>query len=198
MTDKRKFSSSRDSRDRDDRLMTLIAQGDGMAFETVVTTHLGRVVAVGSQMLGDRSAADDLAQDVMLKLWHHAKDWQSGRAKISTWLYRVTSNLAIDRIRANKTVQLDEDWDMAQQATQIHSLEEQHLQGRVNQALQQLSERQRLVLVLFHYQGLTMSETAEIMESSVDAVQSLLARSRAVMKKKLAKEWQSLLPDQIE
>lgn len=197
MTDKEKRSSL-ECRDSDDRLMALIADGDSKAFEAVVAKHSSRIIAVGRQMLGDRSAAEDLAQDVMLKLWHHAKDWHPGRALISTWLYRVASNLAIDRIRALKTVQLDEDWDQAEAATQFQSLEEKHLKKKVDLALQQLPERQRLALILFHYEGLTMDETAEVMQSSVEAVQSLLARARGSMKKKLVREWRSLLPEMID
>ena len=194
----RKTLSFADNRDGDDSLMALVANGDSQAYESVVNAHLGRVVAVGRKMLGNHAAADDLAQDVMLKLWHHAPKWQPGRARISTWLYRVTSNLAIDRIRANRTSQLDEDWDMPEQATQLQNLEEQALRQRVDRALQHLPERQRLALVLFHYQGLTMTETAEAMESSVEAVQSLLARARAGLKKMLAREWRSLLPDPVD
>ncbi len=194
----RKTLSFADDRDGDDSLMALVANGDGQAYEIVVNAHLGRVVAVGRKMLGNPAAADDLAQDVMLKLWHHAPKWQPGRARISTWLYRVTSNLAIDRIRANRTSQLDEDWDMPEQATQLQGLEEQALKQRVDRALQDLPERQRLALVLFHYQGLTMGETAEAMDSSVEAVQSLLARARATLKKMLVREWRSLLPDPVD
>ena len=65
---------------------------------------LPRVLRQAWRMLGDAAEAEDVAQDAMLKLWRQAGDWRPGEARISTWLYRVTRNLCIDRIRKRRPV----------------------------------------------------------------------------------------------
>ena len=83
----------------DDALLVLFANGDPKA--AVVLSHrLGpRIFAHGYRLLGDRSEAEDVAQEAMLRLWKMAPEWRPGEAKITTWLFRVVSNLCIDRKR---------------------------------------------------------------------------------------------------
>ena len=80
-------------------------------------------------------------------------------------------------------------------ATQQQTMEEEDLRNTMDAALQQLPERQRLALVLFHYESMSMNAVAEAMDASVEAVESLLARGRRSLKKKLQPEWKALLPD---
>ncbi|GAB4225257.1 MAG: RNA polymerase sigma factor [Methyloligellaceae bacterium] len=175
--------------------MARIAAGDARAFAEVVDTRLERVHAVARRMLGDPSDAEDVAQEALLRLWRQADAWDGNRALISTWLYRVTCNLCIDRIRARREDVSDDLPETPEAATQQQALEEEDLRRFMDSALSALPERQRLALVLFHYEELSMAEVAEIMEVSVEAVESLLARGRRTLKKKLAPAWQAMLPD---
>lgn len=176
--------------------MASIAEGDARAYERLVNAQLNRVVAVARRVLGSDSDAEDVAQEALLRLWRQADKWEPGRARIATWLYRVTVNLSIDRLRRRgETVDADPP-EQTVEADQQRHMEEKELRRHMDAALQSLPERQRLALVLFHYEGLPMAEAASIMEVSVEALESLLARARRALKQQLAGEWRKLLPDQ--
>ncbi len=175
--------------------MERVSQGDAQAFQLLVDAGIDRVLAVARRTLGDEAEAEDVAQEVFLRLWRQAENWQGGRAQVSTWLYRVTVNACIDRLRSRKEETVDEVPEVASEATQQLTMEEQDLRTTMDTALQQLPERQRLALVLFHYESMSMNAVAEAMDASVEAVESLLARGRRSLKKKLQAEWKALLPD---
>ena len=96
----------------DDALLVLYANGDGAAARELAARHLPRVLAYATRMLGgDRAEAEDVAQEAMLRLWRIAPEWRQGEAKVSTWLYRVVTNLCTDRlrgIRRRRAVALDD------------------------------------------------------------------------------------------
>ena len=183
------------ARRADEALMARIADGDARAFSEIVDTRLERVLAVARRMLGNDSDAEDVAQEALLRLWRQAGKWEGGRALISTWLYRVTVNLCIDRVRAAREVATDEVPETAVPGDQQAALEEEDLRGFMDRALTELPERQRLALVLFHYEDLSMADVAQMMEISVEAVESLLARGRRTLKARLEPAWREILPD---
>lgn len=184
-----------EEREADQSLMARVSQGDAQAFEEIVNSGTDRVVAVARRMLGSNAEAEDVAQEAFLRLWHQAENWEGGRARISTWLYRVTVNLSIDRLRARREEATEEPPDDTVAPTQQQRMEEDDLRSHMDRALQDLPERQRLALVLFHYENLSMTAVADIMESSVEAVESLLARGRRGLKKRLRPHWKTLLPE---
>jgi len=178
--------------------MERVSQGDAQAFQQLVDSGIDRVVSIARRMLGDEAEAEDIAQEVFLRLWKQADKWEGGRAQVSTWLYRVTVNSCIDRMRGRREETVDELPEMPGEATQQLALEESDLQEYVEAALQKLPERQRAALVMFHYENLSMNEVAETMEISVDAVESLLARGRRALKSSLKSHWMAFLPDMPE
>ena len=110
------------------------------------------------------------------------------------WLRRVVSNLCIDRVRSGRnTTVVDEVPEQAQRPEQVNALEKQEASARVDRALKDLPERQRLALVLFHYEGLSQIEIGKTMGISDEAVESLLSRARRSLKTALASEWRELL-----
>lgn len=165
-------------------------KGDQKAFKEIVHRHLPNVLALGFRMLNNASEAEDMAQDVMLSLWQNISKYDAGKAKFSTWLYRITANRCLDRIRKKTPEQLPEDYDPVIEAEQLDNLYNKQLSKQMETTLQTLPERQYLALVLFHYQGHRMTEVAEIMECSSEAVESLLARARRTLKQKLGPLWQ--------
>ena len=175
--------------------MAAVARGDQRAFGELVETELPRVVAVARRVLGSDGEADDVAQEALLRLWRQAADWRAGEARVRTWLYRVAVNLAIDRLRRRREETGSQAPEMAESAGQQRELEEQDMASAVNDALQTLPERQRIALTLFHYEGASMAEVAEVMETSPDAVESLLGRGRRALKKQLAHHWREIMPD---
>lgn len=182
----------------DDELMRRIGSGDAAAARIVVEQQLAGLVAMARGMLRSDNDAEDIAQEAFVRLWKQAGEWQPGRALIRTWLRRVAANLCIDRLRSQRTrpIAPEEDWAVA--ARQQAGIEERQLVERVNAALADLPERQRLALTLCHYQGLSQDEAAATMDISIEALESLLARARRTLKAALATEWRGLLPDPID
>ncbi|MEM9210485.1 MAG: RNA polymerase sigma factor [Pseudomonadota bacterium] len=167
----------------DDALMVMFANGDPSAARELTSRHLSTVLAFARRMMWSDAEAEDVAQEAMMRLWKTAGAWRPGEAKVTTWLYRVTRNLCIDRLRQRQTVGLDAVAEPLDETPSVQSMMEQS--GRVNalyDALNQLPERQRDAVVLRHIEGLGNPEIAEVLEISVDAVESLTARGKRALK----------------
>lgn len=167
----------------DDALMVLFANGDGQAASVLAYRHTGRVLALALRMLGDKAEAEDVAQEALMRLWKIAPDWRQGEAKVSTWLYRVASNLCTDRLRKHGGKRASENIDSLPEPKDGAPSVEADLiaQDRANAlqaALQTLPLRQRKAVSLRFLQELANPEVAEIMEISVEAVESLLSRGK--------------------
>lgn len=177
------------SEESDETLLKRLAAGEERAAKLLLARHLPRVLALAQRMLGSRSEAEDVAQEVFLRIWKEAARWQPGRAKFSTWVHKVTSNLCIDRLRMRKAAPLEEVALIADPAPGAESrVAGKEQSARVAAALQSLPERQRLALILVHYQELGNRETAEIMNCTVEAVEALLTRARKGLKEILLKD----------
>jgi RNA polymerase sigma-70 factor (ECF subfamily) len=142
------------------------------------------------RILGDEAEAEDVAQDAMLRLWRQAGDWRAGEARVSTWLYRVTHNLCIDRIRKRRPSADIE--DVAEPHDPAPSVLERLANSEESRALARailaLPDRQRQALVLRHFEGISNPEIGERLECSVEAVESLLARARRQLTADMSKE----------
>ena len=123
-----------------------------------------------------------MAQEAMLRLWRIAPDWRQGEAKVSTWLYRVVANLCIDRRRKTRSVGLDTVPEPPDDTPGAEAgLQQAARATALDQALLQLPDRQRQAVVLRHLQGLSNPEIAEVMDMSVEAVESLTARGKKAL-----------------
>jgi RNA polymerase sigma factor (sigma-70 family) len=167
----------------DEALLVLYANGDPAAARELAARHLPRVMGFAARMLGgDRAEAEDVAQEAMLRLWRIAPEWRQGEAKVSTWLYRVVTNLCTDRLRGRKrrrAVGLDDAPDVADDARSVEAtLVENDRVAALNAALETLPDRQRQAVILRHIEGLTNPEIAAVMEIGVEAVESLTARGK--------------------
>lgn len=179
-------SKGRVVEDPDGELVARVANGDRTAARAIMARHLPKILNLGRRMLGDAAEAEDVAQDVFIRVWTHAARWQPGKAKFETWLHRVAMNLCYDRLRKRPASNIDDMPEMADDAPNpAVRLFEMQLAGAVNAALQQLPDRQREAVVLCHYQGLTNIDAADIMGVSVEAMESLLSRARRALKKTL-------------
>ena len=166
--------------DADAALLARYAAGDAAAARRLADRHLPRVLSFARRMLGDAAEAEDVAQEAMLRLWRIAPRWRAGEARISTWLYRVTANLCTDRLRRRRPgAEMPDLADPAPGA--LAALMAADRAGALQAALARLPERQRQAVVLRHLEGLGNAEIAEIMDSGIEAVESLIARGRRAL-----------------
>ena len=174
---------ARDATRSDEALLTDFAAGDARAAEALTRRLTPRVLAHAMRLLGDRAEAEDVAQEALLRLWRAAPDWEAGVAAPSTWLYRVTANLAIDRIRRRRPIAPE---DAASEVPDGAPGAETRLTDAaradaLQAALARLPVRQRQAVVLRHLEGLPNPEIAAIMDIGVEAVESLVARGKRAL-----------------
>jgi RNA polymerase sigma factor (sigma-70 family) len=166
--------------DEDALLLSKFALGDQGAARELTGRLMPGVLRQAWRLLGDEAEAEDVAQDAMLKLWRQAGEWRAGEARISTWLYRVTHNLCIDRIRKRRPTAAIE--NVAEPIDPTPSALERLANSEESRALARailaLPERQSQAVVLRHFEGLSNPEIGERLDCTVEAVESLLARAR--------------------
>lgn len=172
--------------DSDESLMLRAGTGDRAACEVLVERHLGRVVTFARRTLGNRSDADEAAQDVFLRVWAAAPRWKLGTARFSTWLHRVAMNVCLDRIEKKRELLPGELPEVVDERPEpVAALAAAEVERHVSAALAELPGKQRVAVTLCHYQGLRNIEAAEVMGISVEALESLLARARRAMRAQL-------------
>lgn len=189
-------------RDPHVQLMLRAKDGDESAFTELVLAYQDRLVAIFTPMLGDQDAAQDLTQDVFLRVYRARNGYQP-TAKFSTWLFRIANNLASNSRRMKsrrKEVSLnpnESDSVAAQPGGGGHVVAEKsglmpsriaasaELREVIREALDSLNERQKLAVLLNKYEEMSYEDIGETMELSASAVKSLLARARDVLRDKL-------------
>jgi RNA polymerase sigma-70 factor (ECF subfamily) len=180
--------------DPDVRLMLRVREGDAGAFEALVQKHQTRLVMVLEHLVGDRTQAEDLAQDVFLRVYK-ARQRYVPTAKFSTWLYTITHNVASNSIRKSsrrKEVNLVSSPSgsipirpldtMAKDKSNLmptRLADQKEMSGMILEAIQSLGPRQRMAMLLSKFEGMSYNEIAEAMELTPQAVKSLLSRARS-------------------
>jgi RNA polymerase sigma-70 factor (ECF subfamily) len=163
----------------DDELMSRIAAGDRGAAQMLMSRNLPRILGLARRMLNDEMEAEDVSQETFIRVWNAAPRWRPGQARVSTWMCRIAINLCHDRLRRRREIPTDAPPDRADAAPDQEAVMAQdETGGRIAAAMAQLPDRQRQALELVHFQEIGNIEAAEIMEISVEAMESLLARGR--------------------
>jgi RNA polymerase sigma-70 factor (ECF subfamily) len=176
-------SAMADIRAAEDRLMARIGAGDRDAARELMAANMSRIIGLARRTLGDPMEAEDIAQETFLRVWKAAGRWQSGQARVSSWVCRIALNLCYDRLRKRREVLTDTLPERADDTPgQDAQMEQAESGNRIAAAVRQLPDRQRQALELVHFQELSNIEAAEIMSVSVDALESLLARGRRKLK----------------
>lgn len=181
----------------DEALMVLYANGDRPAALALTERVTPRVMAYASRLLGgDRAEAEDVAQETMLRLWRVAPDWRQGETKVTTWAYRVATNLCIDRQRSRRrrgAVGLDDAPEIPEAGPGVEArLQTMQRLDALQTALQALPDRQRQAVVLRHIEGLSNPEIAAVLEIGVEAVESLTARGKRTLAAALSGQREAL------
>jgi len=173
----------------DAELMFRLREGDMAALGHLAERHQSHILSLSFRLLGDWHRAEDVMQEVFLRLRQAARTYRP-EAKFTTWLYRIVYNLSIDHQRkfAREPVSL-EDGQVPAQAEACPAAgwaQKKELAGLVRAAINGLSERQRHVIILHRYEGLSHAEISEVTGWSKSAVESLLVRAYENLRKKLA------------
>jgi RNA polymerase sigma-70 factor (ECF subfamily) len=183
--------------DPDAELVRSAGAGDRRAAEALVRRHLPGMLSLARRMLNDATEAEDVGQEVFLRVWREAPKWRPGGAKFETWMHRVALNLCYDRLRRRRErndpeagVAVPDPAPLASEARLS-----QQRSARVHEALSRLPERQRAAIALVHFQEFTNIAAAETLEISVEALESLLARGRRALKAALSDVAQDLIED---
>lgn len=171
----------------EDALVVLYANCDMAAARALTVRMTPRLLGYAARLLGDRTEAEDVTQEAMLRLWRVAPDWRQGEAKVSTWLYRVVSNLCIDRLRRRPPLALDDAPEVIDGAPSAEQLMIRADRVRaLDAALACLPGRQRQAVVLRHIEGLGNDQISVVMDLGIEAVESLVARGKRSLSAVLA------------
>lgn len=176
-------------------LMERIGEGDHVAFRQLVERHQNAVIGTVAKMLGNHSEAEDIAQQVFLRIWRNAKRYRPD-AKFTTYLFTITRNLVFNETRRKsrkKEVSSDEREENSNQLIEASpdrqpdaELLQAELQQAVDEAIAALPEAQRMAVVLRRYEQLSYEEIAAVLSLSVSAVKSLLFRARTTLREALS------------
>ncbi len=171
--------------DSDEALMARVARGDEVAYRLLSRRHVPAMLGLARRILGNAADAEDVAQEAMLRVWTHAPRWQP-LAAFRTWLTRIVVNLCLDRKRRAPWVDLDAAGDIVDPTPDAGEQAEQSERDRlVAQATAELPARQRTAIVLTDGDGMSNAQVAEILDTTVSAVETLLVRAKQNLRRAL-------------
>jgi RNA polymerase sigma-70 factor, ECF subfamily len=186
--------------DPDVRLMLQVRDGDAAAFTELVLRYQNRLLTVLEHLVGNREQAEDLAQDVFVRVFK-ARERYEPEAKFSTWLFTIANNVASNALRSRSRrrevgvpegngadsapMALDQLAKAASGLMPARALDKAEQAEMVRSAVASLSERQRMALLLAKFEGMSYHDIAQTMGLSVQAIKSLLSRARVNLKEML-------------
>jgi RNA polymerase sigma-70 factor, ECF subfamily len=171
--------------DSDEVLMARVARGDEPAYRMLTRRHLPAMLGLARRILGNAADAEDVVQEAMLRVWTHAPRWQP-LAAFRTWLTRVVVNLCLDRKRRRQWVALEAAGEIVDPTPGVTEKAEQNERERLLAAgIAELSPRQRAAIMLTYSEGMSNAQVAEILDTSVSAVETLLMRGKQNLRARL-------------
>lgn len=174
-------------------LLAASARRDTAAFSELVNRYYRPVYRLVWRMTSGHADSEDIAQEAFVKLWREPQQVREPAA-LKGWLMRVASNAVIDRSRKRVHADIDGAMQIADpKAVAGAPLDRAEAARLVDGRIAALPERQRLALSLVFFEGLSNIEAAAVMETTVEAVESLLGRAKRSLKESLASEWRDLL-----
>ncbi|MBY0457134.1 MAG: sigma-70 family RNA polymerase sigma factor [Gemmataceae bacterium] len=193
-------SSQMALRDPDIRLMLRVRDADDQAaFAELVERFQHRLVAVMNHLVGNPDEAEDLAQEVFLRVYRTRQKY-TPKAKFSTWLFTIANNLALNALRDRKRrpvlpLEVRDSGPLGVRPTgtsastrddpPTHGLQQQELAHVIRAALDGLNERQRMAIVLNKFEDMNYADIADVMGLTTKAVKSLLSRARGKLREAL-------------
>ena len=182
--------SAKNEKTEDDELVARVRAGETRHFAELVTRYQDPVYAMCLRFLGDRTEAEDVAQEVFLRV-HRGLSSFKGEARFSTWLYRITWNLCADWLRRNRKParsisSIEAVGDLSDGRVDLEKgVLDAEEQGMVRQALEELDEIYRSVIILLYYQKLSYEQIAAVLDVPVKTVETRLYRARRLLRARL-------------
>ena len=176
--------------------MLAVKKGDRNAFDDLMRKYYPRILNFAYRFIGNRQLAEDLAQDVFMKVYRSAARYQP-YSKFQTWLYTIAKNTCLNELRSHRSpvISLDEgphadDSELRKElpnpvADPATDLLEKEREAQVRAAIDDLSEKQKMAVLLKRYEGFTYAEIAATLDVTEKAVKSLLSRAKVNLKNKL-------------
>ena len=165
-------------------LVRLVADGREAAFRELLDRHQDAVFRLVRGMLRDAAEAADLTQETFLRFYRTAGKYRP-EAALRTFLLRIAKNLCIDHIRRSRPVYMETPPEAVEEDTPDRALVRAESLEALNRAVSELPESQRMAVLLRHGENLRYNEIAEVMDTSVSAVESLLVRARKTLRARL-------------
>ena len=182
----------------DEELMLRFKQGDSECFRELVLRHQKSIINLAFRITGNRQEAEEIAQEVFIRVYRAAARYRP-KPRFSTYLYRITLNLALNQVRRAKVIvshlfsgetSQEQRTETAERSDQtygpLQTMEKEELKREVRKAIRSLPKRQRLAIILSQYQGLTYQEISDILHCSVKAVERLIHRGKIQLKDELS------------
>lgn len=180
-------------RDPDVRLMLEVRDDNASAFDEIVRRYQHRLITILEHLVGDRDQAEDLTQDVFMRVFRARKSYVPG-AKFSTWLFTIANNVASNALRSRSrrreislrcpsgstsgTFSLERAIQASSGSIPARQLDKAEARDIVHLALAALNERQRMAVLLSKFEEMSYADIAESMQMTPQAVKSLLSRAR--------------------
>jgi RNA polymerase sigma-70 factor (ECF subfamily) len=186
------------ARDPDVRLMLQVREDVEGAFESLVQRYQDRLVGVLAHVVGDQADAEDLAQEVFLRIYRSRKGYRP-RAKFSTWMFTIANNQALNHLRTkgrkatmgfspaadSQPMARAENQVPSREGTASTQLRQAELAAIVRDAVGALDDDQRMAVILAKFEEMRYAEIGEVMGRTEAAVKSLLARARMNLREQL-------------
>ncbi len=195
--------------DNEKRLLTKARQGSVQAFEELSEEHYTKVYNICYRMLNNPDDAVEQAQEAFIKAFRYIKDFK-GNCSFSTWLYRIATNTCLDFIRKNKNkhnVSLEQETyeDITIKDRLMSDLpgpekiaETNAQKAAIQEAMAKMSEKNRIIIVLRDFMGLSYDQIAESLETPVGTVKSRISRARAELRELLCQGKEHLFTDYVK
>jgi len=185
--------------DSDANLVERALDNDLAAFEKLVARYQNKITSYAARMLNDHDEAEDIAQEAFIKAYRSLDSFR-GASSFSTWLYRIVTNLCIDRVRQRKrrpqqAYSLDEPLDKEEErggrdvadfsTEPSKSIEREELRQQVRETVAEMPEKLRAVLLMCDIQGMSYESIAQVLECPIGTVKSRLFHARADLARRL-------------
>lgn len=187
--------SRADDRDlRDEELVHRLSRGDVGVLEAIIDRYQNLVYSTARRIIGDDHLAEDISQEVFLRLWRHSEKYEGKKGRFTTWLLSITRNRAVDELRRRRRRFLHETASWEQQGLEppasdssnpAASAELAELHGTAREALARLSPQQRQVIELAYLGGLTQREVADHLSQPLGTVKTRIRKAMLTLREML-------------